>query len=78
MNLCLHLAQGKGGVSLNTNVNVSTERRNSLSKEDQKKNAARRQSMLAVTDIKKMQKMDSRKNSVTDGGKKASRRGLLQ
>ena len=60
---------------MNTNLNVSTERRNSLSKEDQKKNDARRQSMLAVTDIKKMQKMDSRKGSVAEGGKK-SRRGM--
>lgn len=62
---------------MNTNLNVSTERRNSLSKEDQKKNDARRQSMLAVTDIKKMQKMDSRKGSVADQGGKKSRRGTL-
>ena len=33
--------------------------------------------MLAVTDIKKMQQMDSRKKSVDMGGKK-SRRGKLK
>ena len=31
--------------------------------------------MLAVTDIKKMQQMDSRKKSVDMGGKGKSRRG---
>lgn len=46
---------------------------NSRQKTLSKRNDARRQSMLAVTDIKKMQKMDSRKNSITDG--KKSRRG---
>ena len=50
------------GKSLDTNVNTKMERRNSLSKEEQNRNAERRKSMLAVTDIAKMQKMDSRQH----------------
>jgi len=58
----MHLAaiiaanDSKKETSLDTNVNTRMERRDSLTKEEKAKNASRRQSMLAVTDIAKMNK----------------------
>jgi len=58
----MHLAaiiasnDAKKETSLDTNVNTRMERRDSLTKEEKNRNAQRRQSMLAVTDIAKMNK----------------------
>jgi len=58
MHLAAIIAKNDAGkeTSLDTNVNTRMERRDSLTKEEKNRNAQRRQSMLAVTDIAKMNK----------------------